>query len=122
MKQLPLLFASALALTSSVGLAHAATVSGELWEVTNTEASNATPAEIASLPAGLPGATFTVPSGNLSFNPTDSDSIYTLGTFLSSGGVSSAPPPILMVRLQAIVWLDPQVALARCSSSRALSP
>ncbi len=90
MKQLPLLFASALALTASVGLAHAATVSGELWEVTNTEASNATPAEIASLPAGLAGATFTVPSGNLSFNPTDSSSIYTLGPWLATGGVASA--------------------------------
>ncbi len=73
-----------------MGLAHAATVSGELWEVTNTEASNATPAEIASLPAGLAGATFTVPSGNLSFNPTDSSSIYTLGPWLATGGVASA--------------------------------
>ncbi len=93
MKQLPLFVATALALTASMGLAHAlpaGTVSGELWEVTNTEASNATPAEITGLPGGLPGATFTVPSGNLSFNPTDSNPPYTLGTFLSSGGVSSA--------------------------------
>jgi len=90
MKQLPLFVASALALTASVGLAHASSITGELWEVTNAQASNATPAEIASLGAGLPGATFTVPSFNFSFNPTDSGSIYTLGTFLSSGGVSSA--------------------------------
>jgi len=90
MKQLPLLFASALALTSSVGLAHAATVSGEVWEVTNAQASNATPAEIASLGAGLPGATFSVPSGSLSFNPTDTSSIYTLGPWLATGGVSTA--------------------------------
>ncbi len=80
--------AALLASVSSVCVAHANTVTGTGWEVTSSEAQNATPAEIAGLPAGLPSFTFSAPSDPLSFNPLDTNPPYTVGDWLASGSAS----------------------------------
>jgi PEP-CTERM motif len=71
-----------------LNMASANIVSGTGWEVTSAEASNATPTEIASLPAGLPTFTFSAPSDPLSFNPADTNPPYTVGSWLATGGAT----------------------------------
>jgi len=61
------------------------TVLGSLYEVSSAIANSATPANV---PAGPADVTFTAPSNPLSFNPTDSGSIYLIGSWLATGGAT----------------------------------
>jgi hypothetical protein len=91
MKALRYLSMGILAMTASaacLNVASANIVSGTGWEVTSAEAQNATPTEIAGLPAGLPSFTFSAPSDPLSFNPADTNPPYTVGGWLASGGAT----------------------------------
>ncbi len=88
MRQLPLFVASALALTASAGLAHAVPLaSGELWEVSQASAMNATVAN-ALAQVGTLNVTFTAPSNPLSFDSRTAGNGYTIGGFLATGGAS----------------------------------
>ena len=71
-----------LALALLLGAADRATAGfmGELWINQPGAASNATLAQAGSL--GTPDATFNVPAFN--FNPSDSGSVYTVGSFLNN--------------------------------------
>ncbi len=70
-------------LALGLGQASANVVAGTVYFVTDPQAANATPAQIAALPASDLGATFDAPSTPLSFA---SGGLYTLGEFLASGG------------------------------------
>jgi len=61
------------------------TALGSLYEVSSAIANSATPANV---PAGPADVTFTAPSNPLSFNPTDSSSIYLIGSWLATGGAT----------------------------------
>lgn len=58
---------------------------GSLYEVSSGVAQDATPGNV---PAGPADVTFTAPSNPLSFNPTDSSAIYTIGDWLATGGAT----------------------------------
>jgi hypothetical protein len=76
------LFASAMVLIASAGLAQANTISGSIWTGDATGASNATPANVTA--AGSPNVTFTLTETGLNLSADSSH--YTIGQFLSSGG------------------------------------
>src|SRR5580692_11425782 len=65
----------------SFSVAHAATVTGSIWENDPTGAGNATPANV---PLTTPNVTFSVNSP-INFA---SGNLYTIGEFLSSGGAT----------------------------------
>ena len=74
---------------AAINTASANTVSGTIWETTTGIAQNAIPANVPpSMTPGTAGVTFTAPSDPLSFNPTDTTSIYTLGAWLTSAGAT----------------------------------
>jgi hypothetical protein len=76
-----LLIGGALALLASSSLAHANTVSGSVYEVSQAIASDATPANV---PGGPAAVTFTAPTPLNFF----SGNQYTIGEFLTSGAAT----------------------------------
>jgi hypothetical protein len=79
-KMKKLLFASAVAISASVGFAHANTVTGSIWEGDATGASNAT---VANVPVTTPDVTFTT-TAPLQFQAGQNGVLYTIGGFLQS--------------------------------------
>jgi hypothetical protein len=88
-KQWTLAGLSLAASIAAISTAGASVVKGTIWETTSAIARDAVPANVPpSLTPGTAGATFIVPSDPLSLNPSDTSAIYTLGTFLASGGAT----------------------------------
>jgi len=78
----------ALALMATVGLTGMAQaqLTGWFWETSDAAARNAAPSNpVYATPFT---DTFTLPGLPISLNPTDSSSIYTIGSFLASGGAT----------------------------------
>ncbi len=77
--------AAAVAVAGLLPAAAAPTAFGSLYEVSSAIANSAT---VANVPTGPADVTFTAPSSPLSFNPTNSSSIYMIGSWLGSGGAT----------------------------------
>lgn len=77
--------AASLALAGVMPAMAGPVAAGSLYEVSSAVAQNATPGNV---PAGPADVTFTAPSSPLSFNPTDSSAIYTIGDWLVTGGAT----------------------------------
>jgi hypothetical protein len=74
---------------AAISTAGANIVTGTIWETTTGIAQNAVPGNVPpSMTPGTAGVTFSAPSDPLSFNPSDNNPPYTLGTWLASAGAT----------------------------------
>jgi hypothetical protein len=74
---------------AAISTAGANIVTGTIWATTTGIAQNAVPGNVPpSMTPGTAGVTFSAPSDPLSFNPSDGNPPYTLGTWLASAGAT----------------------------------